>query len=242
MPTPEDALVHLAADPVARAAFNGPLPALYTRRDALGDQIDAHDMAEPPTKPPEELVREYNAVREQIAAAEKEARGVPRIVVRPVEPIGSHEATGFVDGPGRHGVETVKVNDYPKSEGGEHVRDFRRDHGISLGDLARALRVCPAEMSGIERGSHTTDTAGWMEIMTALFLLASEPKETRAAEAGYIADPMTRPGVEKLLAEDEEPSDIWPTDALVYCKLCHKTHGAQAGEKMCGGPGSWVAE
>lgn len=39
-----------------------------------------------------------------------------------------------------------------------------------------------------------------------------------------------------------EPSDIWPTDALVYCKPCHKTHAAQAGEKMCGGPGSWVAE
>lgn len=39
-----------------------------------------------------------------------------------------------------------------------------------------------------------------------------------------------------------EPSDIWPTDALVYCKPCHKTHAAKAGEKMCGGPGSWIVE
>lgn len=200
-------LNHLAADPVARAAFNGPLPGLYLRLEALGDQIDAHDLAEPPTSPPAELVSEYHAVREQIAAAEKEARGVPRIVVMPVEPLGSRETTGFVDGPGHHGVGTIKVHSYPKSEGGECVRDFRREHGISIGDLARALRIGVAEMAGIERGSHTTDTAGWMEIMTVLFLLASEPKETRGAEAGYLADPLTRPGVEKFLAGDEEPSE-----------------------------------
>lgn len=37
-------------------------------------------------------------------------------------------------------------------------------------------------------------------------------------------------------------ADAWPVDALVYCKACHKTHAAQAGEEPCGGPGSWIME
>jgi len=37
-------------------------------------------------------------------------------------------------------------------------------------------------------------------------------------------------------------SDIWQSDATPYCKVCHKTHGASRGDKMCGGPGSWIED
>lgn len=37
-------------------------------------------------------------------------------------------------------------------------------------------------------------------------------------------------------------SDTWQSDAIPYCKVCHKTHGAVRGEKMCGGAGSWIPE
>jgi hypothetical protein len=40
------------------------------------------------------------------------------------------------------------------------------------------------------------------------------------------------------------PADpgIWQSDSIPYCKVCHKTHAAVRGEKMCGGPGSWIED
>jgi hypothetical protein len=50
--------------------------------------------------------------------------------------------------------------------------------------------------------------------------------------------------VDALLGEPtgEDESDIWQSDTIPYCKVCHKTHCAVRGEKMCGGPGSWIPD
>ena len=49
-----------------------------------------------------------------------------------------------------------------------------------------------------------------------------------------------KPVVEAKTEPDE--SNIWQSDGVPYCKVCHKTHGAVRGEKMCGGPGTWIEE
>ena len=88
----------------------------------------------------------------------------------------------------------------PVENRGVAVRAFREEHGIQAADLATALRVSEDVVVTIEGGSRTTDAAGWREIMTQLFLLGATPEDRRAKEAGYLADPMSRPGIERLFA------------------------------------------
>jgi hypothetical protein len=57
-----------------------------------------------------------------------------------------------------------------------------------------------------------------------------------------VDDEVERLTRELAVAEGKQPDGIQPTDALVYCNVCHKTHAVKAGERMCGGKGSWVAE
>ncbi len=265
--------------------------ALRDRMATLGDQIDGYEHAG--TQPPPALVAEYHEARARLTATEKAARGTPRIVVTPVEPIERGESLAFVDGPGHHGVAPMPTARYPKSPRGEGMRDLRRLTGATLGDVARALNLSTPEVSGLEHGRYTTDDAGWSEIQTVCFLLGSNVK------VEHILDPASSPSFQRAMADDgddrddfgdawtdeanagpqtdedradvarvirqscvdeeeawirvleeratrqrppPEPSDIWPIDALVYCKVCHKTHAARAGEKMCGGAGSWIAE
>lgn len=199
------ALEQLVADPARRAAFNAVPPelaALYAREAELGDQIDAHEHADPPTAPPEALVLAYRETGEQIRAAERAALaalGPPRIVVTPVEPIDRSEVSAFVDGPGRHGVETVTLLRYPESPCGKGIRDLRLLAKVKVSALARALRIGPEEVHGLEHGSRTTDDAGWTEIMTSLFRLGS------GTPAEEIADPIGSGALDRALARAEEP-------------------------------------
>jgi hypothetical protein len=104
--------------------------------------------------------------------------------------------------------------------------------------------LTPSERAGlVERASPATRTflaavkavgASVADLETVLRAYAVEDRERKAWAA---VAPPPEPDIEPA-----EPSDIWPIDALVYCKVCHKTHAAQAGEKMCGGPGSWIQE
>lgn len=99
---------------------------------------------------------------------------------------------------------------------GAFVVSFREEHGITQQQLATALRIDVAALQALEAGQKTTDAAGWAEIQTALFILASKPAEERDAEAGYIADPMSRPNIDDLLNAEDEPQtwtrDIGPLD------------------------------
>lgn len=74
-----------------------------------------------------------------------------------------------------------------------------------------------------------------------------EPKTREEADAmscGHWCWPRTWQDAEvaTALCEPIAESDTWQSDAIPYCKVCHKTHGAVRGEKMCGGPGSWIPE
>lgn len=93
---------------------------------------------------------------------------------------------------------------------GAFVRVFRAEHGITAAHLATALRITETNVWHLEEGTRTTDDAGWLEITTTLFRLGAAPKEKRAEEAGYIADPMSRPGLDRLLADAEEDVDVQP--------------------------------
>lgn len=194
-----------AATLALRAAFNNVPPelaALYARQVELGDQIDTYEHAPVPSPPPEALVLAYREVGEQIRRAEREATaalGPPRIVVTSVEPLGRSEAPAFVDGPGHHGVETVTVLRYPESPRGKGTRDLRLLAKVKVRDLARALRIGPEEVHGLERGSCTTDDAGWMEITTTLCRLGA------GTPASEIADPIGSGALDRALAREEEP-------------------------------------
>lgn len=65
---------------------------------------------------------------------------------------------------------------------------------------------------------------------------AGEPRDAVVILRGEIV------GREDVSAPDQSESDIWHSDETPYCKVCHKTHGAVRGEKMCGGPGSWTPD
>ena len=74
-----------------------------------------------------------------------------------------------------------------------------------------------------------------------------DPKTREEADAmppGHWCWPRTWQDVETATASRDTivESDTWQSDAIPYCKVCHKTHGAVRGEKMCGGPGRWIPE
>lgn len=215
--TRSPALAELAANPARRAAFNAVSPALaalHARQGELGDQIDAYEHADPPALPPEELVREYREVGEQIRQAEREAiaaLGPPRIVVTPVAPIERRSTPAFVDGPGHHGVGSVTVLRYPESPRGVAMRELRLLAEVKVSDLSRALRIDSAEVHGLERGRRTTDDAGWMEITTTLFRLGS------GTPAEEIADPIGSGALDRALAKEDEPGErgVWAVDDLI---------------------------
>lgn len=173
--------------------------ALRERIGTLGDQIDGYEHAG--TQPPAALVAEYHEARARLAATEKAARGTPRIVVTPVEPIERGESLAFVDGPGFHGVAPMPTARYPKSPRGEGMRDLRRLTGASLGDVARALNLSTPEVSGLERGRYTTDDAGWAEIQTVCFLLGSNVK------VEHILDPASSPSFQRAMAGEWDDLD-----------------------------------
>ena len=169
----------LAADRVRRAAFNAALvepPEVRAARDRyseVSERFDAYDLADPPAEPPAELVTEYEEARKALVRAEAAAAGPPKIIVTPVPPLTTGTSVAFVDGPGLHGLAEVPTATFPRSERGAAMRELRQSIGASSGDVSRALRISVVEACGLERGSHTTDDAGWLEIQTALFLLGS---------------------------------------------------------------------
>lgn len=172
----------------------------------------------PLTAEPDESREE---VREAIAAMRAPppvSLDRPRIKVLPVEPLSTGEAPAFVDGPGAHGVAMMPTATYPQSPRGEAIRDFRRTYELKLGDVARALCIGSADLSGIERGSKTTDQAGWEEIQTVMFRLASEPKEKRAEQAGYIANPWSNPAIDRILAAEEEQPEGFPNPGAGFVR------------------------
>lgn len=190
-------------DPVFRAAFNSRLAGLRARREALADGLDAYEHADPPVPPPEALVREYYDVGEQIEAAHRAEMGPPRIELLDVAPLSSGTSLAFVDGPGLHGMVEIATHTYPKNPRGKAAQKFRREHRIKLGDLARALCIGVADASGLERGSKTTDDAGWTEIQTTLFLLGSGKKPE------HVADPRSDPSFLRALesCENDAPDE-----------------------------------
>lgn len=152
--------------------------ALYDRMEALEEQIEACELGDPPTAPPVDVLREYHAARERLAelrAAARAKEGPPRIAVLPVEPLSTETTLAFVDGPGVHGVAEVPTATYPDSPQGDRVRELLCEHDVSLGDLARALRICTSDLSGIERGRRMTDAAGWAEIERCVLEIGKRP-------------------------------------------------------------------
>lgn len=85
------------------------------------------------------------------------------------------------------------------------------------------------------------DAAAWKAFGAYMHSVKREDDE-RAALREIAGQPPPEPDDEEARVDLPEPSDIWPHDAPAYCKVCHKTHGAKAGEKMCGGAGSWILE
>ena len=94
--------------------------------------------------------------------------------------------------------------------------------------VERASPATRAFLAAVKAGATVAD------LETVLRAYAAEDRERKAWAA---VAPPPEPDIER-----GEPSDIWPIDAFVYCKACHKSHAAQAGDKMCGGPGSWIQE
>ena len=146
-------------------------------------------------------MREYHDVGEQIEAAHRAEMGPPRIALLDVAPLSSGTSLAFVDGPGLHGMVETATHTYPKSPRGEAVQKFRREHRVKHSDLARSLCIGVADASGLERGSKTTDDAGWAEIQTALFLLGSGKKPE------HVADPRSDPSFLRALESCEEESE-----------------------------------
>ena len=101
----------------------------------------------------------------------------------------------FVAMPGFHGPGIVRAKSYPKSDEGQAMQELRRSIGQNFATVARALCVGEEDVSGLERGSVTTDAAGWSTILTTLFLLGS------GMDAGHIADPFTSPEFLRLVGE-----------------------------------------
>ena len=189
-PSVERAL-NLLRDPVLRAAFNSAPTVTGEDVDRLADQIDAYENADPPASPPAALLKSYQEAKERYCAEQRARRGTPRINLISVKPIKEVDVGVFVDMPGFHGPGIG----YPKSDEGQAMQELRRSIGQSFATVARALCVGAEDVSGLERGSVTTDAAGWSTILTTLFLLGS------GMDAGHIADPFTSPEFLRLVGE-----------------------------------------
>lgn len=80
-----------------------------------------------------------------------------------IMPIGKHKAWAFVTRADGCGVDEIEVNEYPPSPAGEDARKLRVECGLRLHDVAKALGVGAAEVSGVERGSHVPENwAAWV--------------------------------------------------------------------------------
>lgn len=103
--------------------------------------------------------------------------------------------------------------------------------------LAESKMGAVESMLGAERGAALRKRAALAGPLPTSILATTGPNPLAGPPCAICG----RAGLDHDYHPDE-PSDIWPIDAFVYCKVCHKTHAARAGEKMCGGPGSWIAE
>lgn len=135
--------------------------------------------------------------------------GAPDAAVAALEHLAADPALRAAFNASRDG-QAPRIVLVPAENRGAFVRAFRAEHGIKAANLATALRVTETDVWHLEEGTRTTDAAGWLEITTTLFRLGAASKEKRAEEAGYIADPMSRPGIDRLLAEEEEDADVRP--------------------------------
>jgi hypothetical protein len=80
------------------------------------------------------------------------------ITVRKVEPCGTRTVYGHVNrGDQPHTWGPIEVPAYPPSPNGDRLRARRVELGLGLRDAATRLGLAPVELSGLERGSYTTD-------------------------------------------------------------------------------------
>jgi hypothetical protein len=91
------------------------------------------------------------------------------IRILPVTPIATRRGMAFASFEnGSSGVIERDFHEYPPSPRGAKLRDARFRQACTLGRLARAIGIGTAELSGLERGSNTTDESGWRACYEAL--------------------------------------------------------------------------
>ena len=85
------------------------------------------------------------------------------------EPFAHDHVPAFVDGPGRHGVEYVRVPRYVISTQATLFAGVRREREIGLRDAAKRLGLkSAAEVSSLETGKLTLSLADWQAALTAI--------------------------------------------------------------------------
>lgn len=96
--------------------------------------------------------------------------------IKPIkqEPIGTRQASGFVDyADGSGGYELFDVAVYPSDPRREQLASARKREGIGLRELSRVLHIQPVELSGLEHGGYTLSDDDWTQVLAAVELLSS---------------------------------------------------------------------
>lgn len=109
---------------------------------------------------------------------------------------GSEQASGFVMRAGGCGLEVWNEPAYPPEPRGQHLRDVRRELGVTLGKAARALGLTAVLVGELERGRQVfLDPCDWSRAEARIAASAGLPLPTeeqlaagrRAAEASLDA-------------------------------------------------------
>lgn len=98
-----------------------------------------------------------------------------KLTVTPVAPIGARKAMAFVEhvDESLSGLHEVELPIYPDSPHGRKLRELRIRHGVGLRYCSELLGLTAVEVSGLERGSHTTDE--WDEVFARLASVEVSP-------------------------------------------------------------------
>lgn len=84
------------------------------------------------------------------------------MTLRPIAPIGSHDAMVFLDGRCR----LVSTPEYPPSPRGQALRSARQDRDWSQREFAARAGIKASELSSLESGSaEPEDPAEWERLM-----------------------------------------------------------------------------
>lgn len=96
----------------------------------------------------------YLTVEDEPMEPVPESERVPVVKLIPVEPTSQETSEGFADGPGFHGIATIRVNVYPETYFSRLISSMRRKNNITLGTFAKRLGISVSDASKLERGGY----------------------------------------------------------------------------------------